>query len=749
MSENSEYMNLNDEFNRLLASFVYKELNEKRNQTNQTNMSILKDLNNSIIGDIPVKQKDSRYYNEIMKYIDNNPYLKDKIILKAANFLSEDKSMEGTSQRLVDKILQKNYIGKNSLDIISCVLNYIKEEIFSKYIKYIFSSLEDNNILTTLIEIQNNKNNEIDNSIIRELIESLLEALTWDDKKEYNPKFLYNYRIPGFYNTYKNLLNYIKKNISLDYFNSEKNLRKYDSKANVEKKKNEFYKKETKLLSSLYEYLSNEEKFVFDNLEKRNIEPDLMLKDFISYFLDEHNLKNEENNNMIELLLNLRYNPEKNNIIKENKSEPIKIMLIKMIWIETNSNYILNILDIYLHAEKLFDKKKFLEEVNKKINGEDKCISYIVNETRNPEYTREVNESYYILLASFCLCLTNDEIDLCEDLVLENNNNKIGIDQYLEMLKKINLNLQDLNDSLNISLNEMYIIDELISIIELQKLKTIDIKKIKEIKKLLIENSSIIQKDTSDKYSELVVNFENIYQKLNEEKIKEIKTEEDKIYDKKYYDTLKYIYYREIKKIIDSNYRNKIFEKIIRDKEIIKRSGDILEILLKNTIKTTIDEKRFKTNLANLKKGNEVINLIENNLKDNKEDNYISLQETILSFFEKSSLIYLGNVLADKKNNYIDDGIPLDIFEECVKFLYKYNFTEKLDKEIRHIRKLFCIGYIKVYCYTFFKMINENNQKLKDQLSIENLLKGKLSDKEKKMSKIIRLYVYKTIYNQN
>ena len=118
MSENSAYMNLNDEFNKLLESFVYKELNEKRNQT---------DINNTIIGDIPVKQKDSKYFNEIMRYIDNNIYLKEKIILKAEDFLSKDESMKRTSQGLVDRILQKNYISKNSLDIITCVLNYIKE----------------------------------------------------------------------------------------------------------------------------------------------------------------------------------------------------------------------------------------------------------------------------------------------------------------------------------------------------------------------------------------------------------------------------------------------------------------------------------------------------------------------------------------------------------------------------------------------------------------------------------------------
>ena len=203
MSDNSAYMNLNDEFNKLLESFVYKELNEKRNQSNQTNLSLIKDLNKSSMIDIPLKQTDSRYYNELKKYMENNPYLKEKILDKAKAFLSEDRTMEGTSQKLVERILQKNYIGKNSRDIISCILNYIKEEIFGKYIKYIFKALEDNNILTTLIEIQNDKNNGIDGSIIKELIESLLESLSYDEQKDYSPKFLYNYRIPGFFNSYQ------------------------------------------------------------------------------------------------------------------------------------------------------------------------------------------------------------------------------------------------------------------------------------------------------------------------------------------------------------------------------------------------------------------------------------------------------------------------------------------------------------------------------------------------------------------
>ena len=135
-------MNISTEFNKLLENFVYKELSEKKNQTNS---SI---FNKSVIIDNNLKQRYNDYSKEIIKFMDNNNYLKEKIIEKAKNFLSEDKTIHGNSQKVVDKILHNNYIGKNTCDIISCILKYVKEEIFGKYIKYIFSALEDNNILT-------------------------------------------------------------------------------------------------------------------------------------------------------------------------------------------------------------------------------------------------------------------------------------------------------------------------------------------------------------------------------------------------------------------------------------------------------------------------------------------------------------------------------------------------------------------------------------------------------------------------
>ena len=46
---------------------------------------------------------------------------------------------------------------------------------------------------------------------------------------------------------------------------------------------------------------------------------------------------------------------------------------------------------------------KQLDEKNSDI-----IINYIVDENRNPEHTREVNECFYIFLAGLCLSITKD-----------------------------------------------------------------------------------------------------------------------------------------------------------------------------------------------------------------------------------------------------------------------------------------------------------------------------------------------------
>ena len=237
---------------------------------------------------------------------------------------------------------------------------------------------------------------------------------------------------------------------------------------------------------------------------------------------------------------------------------------MKIIWIETNANFIKNILKIIDESIIIFgNNKEKLNEMIEYLYNEGN-IKYITNKDKNMEVTTEVNESYYILLAIICYCITNENIK-------EEN-----LSQYKSKLIEINKVLQYLNDNLFIFLNEMYIIDELIKVIEIFSDK-INLDKINDLREKLRNNAEIIQKynNTDDLSVSLINNFNGIYVSI----IKEKEVYKDDLY---YFDNLRYILFKEIKKNNNPNYRVSILEILLKHNEMVKKSIDIFHLLLKN-----------------------------------------------------------------------------------------------------------------------------------------------------------------------
>ena len=235
----------------------------------------------------------------------------------------------------------------------------------------------------------------------------------------------------------------------------------------------------------------------------------------------------------------------------------------------------------------------------------EKSIKYIINEKKNPAHTKEVNECYYILLASICYCITSNEIKLIElSGHKKNDDSEIEISYYSYLLKEINKVLQKLNDDLYIYLNEMYIIDELIQVIELFK-KNYNIEKINEIKNNMRENALIIQKNSSDSNidsiklsEELIDNFIAFYNLImnNGDIIKK---------DKYFYEKVRYILFKEIKKIPDIMYRYNILEKVLEENEIIKKVKSIDEKVIKQLytpfLEKTVYLRKLNPNILGIK----------------------------------------------------------------------------------------------------------------------------------------------------
>ena len=219
--------------------------------------------------------------------MDEEYTIKEKIMELAYKLIDENKDEDANCKDIIEKMYENNHINKYTLDISTCLIDYIKGNIFNQYLKKVFKILGDNNIFTTLYENIKDNFKNISKNLVEEIITKYLDTV--EKKSNYESKFLYNYNIPGFYNFFENISNYINNNIKSNYFNNEKKIREL-LKDDVDKI-NAFYNNEETLLSNAMNEISANHKFINDIIDK--IPNDLILKDYITYFLQHYKNKDE------------------------------------------------------------------------------------------------------------------------------------------------------------------------------------------------------------------------------------------------------------------------------------------------------------------------------------------------------------------------------------------------------------------------------------------------------------------------
>lgn len=699
----------------------------------------------------------------------------DDIIEKAKSFIKEKGS------DIIPKIYNDNYINQDTIDISSLMINYIKEKIVCQNMEKILLYLEDQYILTSLYNLYRRETGVVLAPDDKKLLEDdliknikkifLVNIDKLDDNLEgkYRPKFDFHFFIPGLYPFYVEISNYISFEISGDFSRNESSFRKL--KKNVLEFKKKYYKKESQLLQNLYDHVEN--KIIFDLLT--NLPLDLMLNEYITYYLIKYYLNKYKKDlplsdlpfgnvflQLINLILDIRFN-DNCKIIETIKNEPIKILLLKIIWLESNINYLMKIIDIYLIFKDKFDSSDNLLNSMKKTK---KDLKHIENEKNTSKYNKEVNECYYLILGSICLSiLPNKEFE-----------GNVEEKDYLDAMSNALKILDNLNNDLLLHLNEMHNIDEFIQIYKVFEENDIEMtwEEMGKICVCLRKNNEIIQSNAENKFQQLYDTLKELLDLINN------RLEKD---DKDYYKLLNCIYYKEIKKIDDFNYRMKVLEEILKEEELVINLNEILEILLKNIMVTSSIEK-FEATYKLLDTKNNFLIWLEEKL-DAHDVVGKELSEVLSHYFAKKSFVYLNNIikykdkkdknkiihledggnnkdkikdkkedkLKDKKEDIIKNkevkeniiGIPLTIFENCIEFLeLSLKKVDRFNKYNKKIYKLFAINYIKSYCFIFISLINSKSTRLKDPIKIINSIK-----EFKKMEKIISLYIFKTIYYKN
>ena len=722
-----DLVNIEDEFNNALTKFTNDNLNNFYGENDKIDHDNYKERLEQLFQDDKFNELKKCIIKKIEEYIENP---------------------EENSMNVIENIYQNRLIDKDTVDLIEVIKDFVKKEIISKYINIILCKLEDKNILTTLLVLFNNKNlnNETLQETIKEMIIQYIEKINIKEDN-YKPKFILSFIIPCFIEFYKAISDYIIQNIKNEFFKNEKMIRNFSSNKKNKKETEESYqKKEEYLLSLTYEKLE-EDKFFFENIKK--IPTDLILNDYITYFLikycsEDGDFENVANfydlsyddckHKLINIILDIRFQSKKEN-------DSIKFLLRKINWILGNKDYIKKILNIYGELKNIFQENEYIAIIQRTLK--EQKLRYITHEKKNPAITTEVNECYYKIIASFCYSIIPPYIDFKK---------AIKTIDYIDSLKNAMKIIKGLNDDLNIFSIEVDLIEELIKIYDILSLnEKLDGDKLTEICSILKNSNLILQTNEQIQSEELVGEFKNLISSLN-------KTLTDN--DKKYFELLKFIFFKETKKVPDVRYRAAIFQEVIKDAEVIINSNNILQILLFPIVKPKKDI--FPKSILDILKATDydVAVIIESILSqdENREEKiYNALNETLLYYFEKNSLIYFNDLFRGKEKILFENDEeaedkkpenitgPLKLFSKCIKYLLDYNKgNAKLDGKNKNICKLFCLGYIRAYCSTFIDLIDSGSPNLKDSSKIIKEINN-----SKGLSKIISFYVWKAIYNKN
>jgi len=115
LEDKKKELKLDKEFDKTLKNFLKKEINEN--------------------GTLNIENK-TEYIKGVINYIKENDSVKESIINITYKLIYENKEDENCDD-IIDKIYRDKLINKFTVDIVSCIIEYIKDEIFNKYLRII------------------------------------------------------------------------------------------------------------------------------------------------------------------------------------------------------------------------------------------------------------------------------------------------------------------------------------------------------------------------------------------------------------------------------------------------------------------------------------------------------------------------------------------------------------------------------------------------------------------------------------
>ena len=734
--------------------------------------------------DIPTINQNN-YSKNIIKYLKNDEKLVESIIKCILKQKAKEKD-------IFNDILRKNYLKREDVGMISVIQNYLSNLFIEHLAQFVFKSEEDQFLSTFLFNKLNqdlhkdapkdnninkdkeeklnvlenkinddkeniiiNDKNKKENELTKKLVDYYLDTLNttpagFNDKIKANKiTLLLGLKLPGIKSILNNFRAYAKSQLSEKYYDNEKQIRYIGQEEKNYMDEVNKYKKRIKNNQKNMETEINKN----DLLQKLNeLENSNDKKEFFEWLLDDYyllflsdtlqDIKNsfehlEEYRNILRKMISLRFDSEEGG----EGDDPVKLLAMKMIWLESNNQYISIILNIYQKISNC--EKDLFPKIEKIIDNKE--IKY-ENSIRSPPYTEEINSPFFYVLESLLKIITSD-FELYEKL-----KNQDFYD-FINSLKTIVQNTLIIVNDLIIYSKEVYTIQEFLNIQESLNI-------VNKSNKDSLSNVLMILSNQSN-LTNIIMTYDNQYEPLCQNIQELYNFLIENIGDtNNFAELILNIFVDEIKKIKNQQYRKKLTDMILNNPKLIVKSYPFMKIIITGIIENSPDS--ILDNLKAIEDNNDlyfdsinkvksdILNEIILSIFDNQFNYYFDLiprleEDELQTFFEQYYDYYKKS---NKRNQtFILMDTSLKLFKNCLNYLEEIfnniNEGKKAEKHNELLCKLYCISYIKIYLYKCIYFNHNNNQEFLNFGDIINAIEGGAKNNFRKM---IKIYIFKIFF---
>eukprot|EP00833_Pecoramyces_ruminatium_P007874 jgi/Orpsp1_1/1181906/evm.model.c7180000079088.1 len=684
------------------------------------------------------------YINSICKYINNNE--KIKCLIKDSIM----KKIENIEDNLIMKIFKEYNFEEDDIDFISIIIKNIKS-IYNDILVSTIIQFEEQNIISSS---KYSYENDINNDYFDSFYQNYINKFNITDKKYSNISAIIKidvylgFSYPGIISVFKDIDNCIINNAK-SYLNNENEIR-FNILYEIDDYLSNKHILENNVITEFIKHLNIN---YFNNISKRD-DLDLahrekfnniLFEDYIVYFLSKFEYKYYNRNifKFFKTIFNIFINDNNNNndnIKNEDRKISIENIAKFSLFLESYKIY------IYFLVE-------FISFMDSNINGFINDFITIISENKfkiinnniiNKNKIKYVNNIFFNIYESVVYCILNIK-----------NFEKISDEIFDSIMKELKIFLQNLmkvNNELFLMLKQILYLNDFMLVSDYFNKIHVSLKEnLLPYRQILInENKFYLLKEfDNNMYGENLIKDEFNFLK------NKLAKEND------YSDLIVKLLNNKIKISKNEEYRKELLNVLCSENTFIIKSKIIFETFLKYFKLCPIDktdkvkEKNDKedeyefnnenndfayddnefddeTGITFLSKLNdEKHNLIINKL--NNTDN-IFLNEILLSIFDKEFSIYFNNKKS-KENLILNQSF--DIFKKCV------GYVENEKCEITKNNKLgilYCISYIKMYCYHLSNILISDNE---DEISKDNILNFLNIPSE--FRKVIKIYILKLL----